>query len=47
MSERDIDQQIDFQIIRGERPKTGETEKPTDQIRRGVGQLGRRLVRKG
>jgi hypothetical protein len=45
MSERDIDQQIDFQIIRGERPKTGETEKPTDQIRRGVGQLGRRLVR--
>jgi hypothetical protein len=45
MAERKIDQEIDFRIIRGDRPSTGETEKPTDQIRRGVGQLGRRLVR--
>jgi hypothetical protein len=46
MAERNIDQEIDFKIIRGDRPKTGQQQpKPTDQIRRGVGQLSRRLVR--
>lgn len=45
MAERRIDQEIDFKIIRGDRPKTGEPDTATDQIRRGVGQLGRRLMR--
>jgi len=46
MEERQIDQEIDFKIIRGDRPEMGDEEKPTDQIRRGVGQLGR-LIRTG
>lgn len=45
IEERQIDQEIDFKVIRGDRPKTGETEKPADQIKRGVGELTRRLVR--
>lgn len=45
MEEREIEQEVDFKIIRRDRPTLGETPKPTDQIRRGVGQLGRRLVR--
>ncbi len=45
MAEHEIEQEIDFKIIRGDRPRTGEESKPTDQIRHGVSQLGRRLVR--
>jgi hypothetical protein len=45
MSEQKIDQEIDFKIIRGDRPPTGETRKPSEQIKRGLGQLGGGLVR--
>jgi hypothetical protein len=45
MSEKKIDQEIDFQIIRGHRPNTGQTVTASDQVRRAAGQLGRRLVR--
>lgn len=44
MAERKIDQEVDFQIIRGDRPKTGETQKTRESIREGIGQLSR-LVR--
>lgn len=48
MQERKIDQEVDFKIIRGDRPETGEkAEKPADQIKRGVRELGRRLTRAG
>ncbi len=40
MQERKIDQEVDFKIIRGDRPETGEkAEKPADQIKRGVREL--------
>ena len=45
IEERQIDQEVDFKIIRGDRPETDEKEKPADQIRRGVGEFGRRLTR--
>lgn len=45
MEEHEVEQEVDFKIIRGDRPTLGETPKPADQIRSGVGQLGRRLVR--
>lgn len=52
MAERQIDQEVDFHIIRGERPKTGgeaeksekseKSEKPAEQVRRGITkQIGR------
>jgi hypothetical protein len=43
MEERKIDQEVDFKIIRGDRPGMDDAETPTEQIRRKV----RRLVRTG